>query len=1128
MSSELDRQGLIDIFVIEALEALGVLTKAFHPSDGTTPTPTQLQGQYVWAHKIRGASALYGYHGLALMGALLESTLEEAPSIEDSLWPKSLETLRGMVTSFESQLKVVACGGAEDLSISVRWKGEVGGLFPSLPAVVSSETTLLAPDYLVPALDANVLSQFTPVADKYLQTMESLLHRLREDSRDEEIIYKLYCMAHTLKGSADTIGFKAVGDVARPVEDCIMAIRGGQISLSSDVLGAIGRAVEVIRVLVHRDGGTVAQLQHDVPNVTLALVQIRNGEQMTVSAQPVTPPAPAVQVATAVMDLSSESSDPEVEALSSSRALTDAYLLPVLDAEVLSYFAPEAQEYLESLEAQMLRLEKEEHNPEVIDQLFRTAHTLKGSAYTVGFQAIGDLTHYVEDFMGAVREGRVKIRPGHTDVLLRSVDVVRLLMRRDPASLDLLRERFAIAMQELKQLDQPTTAQVVETGSVVHRVDAPVDQEVRNQEEVEPANATEGKTADGKAAEDHEFIRVSRDRLERLLNLVGELVIGRGRLEQRLHILEQLSQQVLACKGRLVESVHSFEEKHTFTVPTASSDPATAQAQGFTGHSDFGSLELDKYDDFNILARRISEVTADISESMTQLSGSIRRSHEDMSHLAQLTLGMRDEIARARMVPIGTPFTRFRRATREMARATGKEVMLVTSGEHTEVDTGVVERLVDPLIHLVRNAVYHGIESAAIRVTKGKPAAGTIYLHAAHRGNAVLIEVEDDGAGLDVEKIRAKAVERGLISPEVARSMPESEVIKFIFVPGFSTADQIGDQAGRGVGMDVVKRVIESMNGHIDVESVRGVGTKFTLSLPLTLLIATALMVRAGSDRYAIPLPAVREVTMLTTGAHQQMGERSILHIGDEAIEVQPLQQLLSRRSMAVEIGKPVVIMRTAAGMMGIMVDELLGRQEIVIKTLGALKSLDRSIFGGATIDPEGRVVLVLDPARLLAREAKTTVAAEMSSHATVSSDSLVPYGETTEPNASERLLLLIDDSLSIRKFVGRMLESAGYVVHTAVDGEDGLRKASAQNYGLIITDLEMPKLNGFEVIQALRSREQTQQTPVIVMTTRVGEKHRQKALNIGASSYIAKPVEERALIQEIERWIGNESVARQ
>ena len=1123
MDPELDRQSLIDIFVTEASEALDVLAKAFHPSDGTTPTPTQLQAQYVWAHKIRGASGLYGFEGLALMGALLESTLEEAPSIEASCWPKALEILRGMVTSFESQLKVVASGGAEDPSVSARWKGEVDGFCLSLPAMAPSEAALFAPDYLVPTLDVEVLSYFVPEADEYLQTMESLLQRLRQDSKDGETIHTLYRMAHTLRGSAHTIGFKVIADVARPVEDCMLAVREGRFAFSPDVLGAIGRAVEVIRLLMCRDNGKVAQLQHEVPDVTQAFAQICNGEQMTVSAQAAAATSPAVQAATAVMDHTSKSSDPELESRSASSALTDEYLLPVLDAEVLSYFAPEAQEYLESLEAQLLRLEKEVHNPDVIDQLFRTAHTLKGSAYTVGFQSVGDLTHYVEDYMGAVREGRVTILPGHTDVLLRSVDVVRLLMRRDPTSLDLLRQRFAATMQELTQLDQPVAAQGVESESGVHRVDAPVDQEPRNQEAIEPANVTEGK-----AVEDREVIRVSRDRLERLLNLVGELVIGRGRLEQRLHMLEQLSQQVLAYKGRLVDSVHSFEEKHSFTLPTVTSYPAAAQAQGFTGLSDFGSLEFDKYDDFNVLARRISEVTADISESMTQLSGSIRRSHEDMSHLAQLTLGMRDEIARARMVPIGTPFTRFRRATREMARATGKEVTLVTSGEHTDVDTGVVERLVDPLIHLVRNAVYHGIEPAAVRVSKGKPAAGTIYLHAAHRGNAVLIEVEDDGAGLDVEKIRAKAVERGLLRQEVARSMPESEVIKFIFVPGFSTADQIGDQAGRGVGMDVVKRVIESMNGHIDVESVRGVGTKFTLSLPLTLLIATALMVRAGSECYAIPLPAVREVTMLTTGLHQRMGERSILHIGDEAIDVQPLQQLLSRITVAVEIGKPVVIVRTAAGMIGLLVDELLGRQEIVIKPLGSLKSLDRSRFGGATIDPEGRVVLVLDPARLLAREAQAAAVPELSSHATASTDLLVPYAEALEPNASERLLLLIDDSLSIRKFVGRMLESAGYEVDTAVDGEEGLRKASAQHYRLIITDLEMPKLNGYEVIQGLRSREHTRETPVIVMTTRAGDKHRQMALNIGASSYIAKPVEERALIQEIERWIGKEAAARQ
>jgi chemosensory pili system protein ChpA (sensor histidine kinase/response regulator) len=1126
MSAELDRQGLVDIFVTEASEALTIMSNAFHLPDGSMPTPAQLQSQYVWAHKIRGASALYGYEGLALMGALLESTLEEAMSIEDSLWPKTVEILRGMVLSFESQLKVVARGGAEDLSMSARWKGEVDGIFSPSSAVARPEPAVLAAEYVVPTLDAEVLSYFSPEAQEYLDIMESLLHRLREDVGDTETISKLYGMVHMLKESACTIGFSVLCDVAQSVEDCVTASREGRISLSLNELGVIGRAIDTLRLLMRRDDGLVARLQQDVPEVTQSLARICAGEHLTMVPQAVAAIGPVTQVVTAVIDRSEESVGTEVGSLSVSTLLTDEYLIPLLDAEVLSYFAPEAQEYIESLEGQLLRIEKEPDNSAVIDQLFRTAHTLKGSAYTVGFQSLGDLVHYVEDFMMAVREGRIKIVPGHTDVLLRSVDVVRLLMRRDPTSLVTLRQRYASALEGLKHLDQATIAQVEESLGV-YRLDVSVDQEVREQEPVEPAKTANGKTADGKVVEDREVIRVSRDRLERLLNLVGELVIGRGRLEQRLHMLEQLSQQVLACKGRLVESVHSFAEKHTFTLPTAASGSPTSLANGFDGVSDFGSLEFDKYDDFNILARRIGEVTADISESMTQLSGSIRRSHDDMSHLAELTLGMRDEIARARMVPVGTPFTRFHRATREMARATGKEVALVTSGEHTEVDTVVVERLVDPLIHLVRNAVYHGIEPAAVRVSKGKPAAGTVYLHAVHRGNAVLIEVEDDGAGLDVEKIRAKAVERGLIRLEIARSMPESEVIKFIFVPGFSTADQIGDQAGRGVGMDVVKRVIESMNGRIDVESVRGVGTKFTLSLPFTLLIATALMVQVGSERYAIPLQAVREVTMVTAGVHQRMGERSIIHIGEEAIEAQRLEQLLNQRNVAVETGKPVVIVRTAVGMIGIVVDELLGRQEIVVKPLGSLKPLERSSFGGATIDPEGRVVLVLDPARLLSRERQTAAVSELSIQATTSGDSLIPYVETSESKATERLLLLIDDSLSIRKFVGRMLESAGYVVHTAVDGEEGLRKASAECYRLIITDLEMPKLNGYEVIQGLRSREQTQQTPVIVMTTRAGDKHRQMALNIGANSYIAKPVEERALIQEVERWIGKDAAVR-
>ncbi|HEU4683243.1 MAG TPA: hybrid sensor histidine kinase/response regulator [Nitrospira sp.] len=1134
MSSELDRQALVDIFVLEASEAAAALAAAVNPPGDALPSPEELQNQYVWAHKVRGAAGIYGFSGLATLGALLESMLEQASEIETGSWPRAVGILRGMVESFHAQLEVIKTGGQEDPQVSQRWKEEVGTLLPetdSSDPPGSSSVPPLSPDYLVPSIDPDVLSYFAPEAEEYLQTMDSLVQRLRETPGDSESTHALYRTAHTLKGSAHTIGFKVIGDVAHPVEDCMIAVREGRIAASPSLLSTISQAMNVIRLLMRRDENNIPRLQHDVEDVREALGRISRGEpernsSVSPAVSPSRPPA-----AVAVMEPPAQ--DQATDASGDSVQLTDEYLLPQLDPEVLSYFAPEAQEYLESLEAQLLRLEKEPNNAELINQLFRTAHTLKGSAYTVGFQSIGDLTHYVEDFMGAVREGRIKVLPGHADMLLRAVDVVRLLMRRDPTMIDTVRQRFAIAMEGVKQLDRAEPVTAIAQPVARQPVQAEPASEQQDPGEPETARSADVRSKDG-GPEDREVIRVSRDRLERLLNLVGELVIGRGRLEQRLRVLEQLSQQVLACKGRLMDSVRSFEEKHAFTLPSVGSSPNEAiggnfGVTSFPGLSDFGSLEFDKYDDFNILARRISEVTADISESMSQLSGSIRRSHEDMSQLQQLTLGMRDEIARARMVPIGTPFTRFRRATREMARATGKEVTLVTSGEHTEVDTGVVERLVDPLVHLVRNAVFHGIEPAAVRVEKGKPASGTIYLHAAHRGNAVVIEVEDDGAGLDIEKIRAKAVERGLTRADIARSLSEAEVVKFIFMPGFSTADRVGDQAGRGVGMDVVKRVIESMNGHIDVESLRGVGTKFTLHLPLTLLIATALMVRSGNERYAIPLPSVREVTMLAASSLQHVGDRSMIHIGEEAIEVQPLQRLLVRGTAgAVDLGKPVVIVRTGVGPVGLAVDELLGRQEIVIKPIGALKSLAHSAFGGATIDPEGRVVLVLDPGRLISTGAPSGAALEMAEQEIrLPEPEIPPYDEPTDVAGGDKMILLIDDSLSIRKFVGRMLETAGYEVETAVDGEEGLRKASGRNFRLILTDLEMPKLNGYEVIQALRSRPQTQQTPIIVMTTRAGDKHRQMAINVGASSYIAKPVEERALIQELERWIGKETSPR-
>lgn len=1112
MSSEFDRRNLISIFVLEASDGLDALTKALHPPDGAIPTPNDLTDQYIIAHRICGAAALYGFSGVAQLAEYLETLLEQTTSVPTARWGHTVDLMRNITQRLRVIVRTIGQNGAEDAEAIERCWTSIKQRGGGTGFATASESPVHV-DYVVPRLDAEILSYFIPEAEEHLRTIDQLLHVLRDKQDDADSIDKLFRTVHTLKGSAYTVGFQVIGDVARPMEDCMVAVHEKHFPVSEDFLDMLAKATELIRLILRHEPLNVPQLQHDIPPLLHRLAQVAKGTTAL--------PPSADHTDLPCSDFPQH--EPVVGTEVRATDISDRYLIPNLDSEVLSYFIPEAEEYLERLEASLLRLDKEPQNKELINQLFRNAHTLKGSAYTVGFRSIGDLVHYVEDFMGAVRDENFRVLPEHTDLMLQAIDVVRALTRRDLNNVEDLRRRFDAARTELRRLEPDSASET----SPTHPPDAPASPVTTEQSESDEQRAQGDRVLHGASHEEHEYIRVSYVRLERLMNLVGELVIGRGRLEQRLRVLEQLSQQVLGSKNRLVDSVQSFGDKHTFSYQESSASSTAPVSQGLPVFSDFSSLELDKYDDFNILARRISEVTADISESMSQLDESIQRAYDEMSQLQQLTLLMRDEVSRARMVPIGTPFTRFRRAMREVTRDSNKEVSLVTSGEQTEVDAAIVERLVDPLVHLVRNAVYHGIEPAADRIAKGKPAMGTVYLHAAHRGNSITIEVEDDGAGLDLGKIREKALNIGLAQPQQMSAMSDADILQLIFMPGFSTADKVGDQAGRGVGLDVVKRVIEGMNGHIDVESEPGVGTKFTLNLPLTLLIATALLVRAGTEKYAIPLLSIQEVTMPTLSLIREEGNRKLLRIDEQVIELHSLRHILCREPESIDWTMPVVIVRTGGSLMGLAVDELLGRQEIVIKPLGLLKPFEHSFFGGATIDTEGRVVLVLDPSRLTLRRTKESTAGSSYFKTAPFPDQSFPREEVLSNMAQDARLLLIDDSLSIRKFVGKMLESAGYVFDTAVDGEDGLRKASMIDYRMILTDLEMPKLNGFEVIQALRSRPETRHTPLVVMTTRARDKHRQMAMNLGANSYISKPVEERMLLQEVERWLGKAPALR-
>ena len=586
MSADFDRDQLLDIFVAEAGDDMKRFWNALHPEGNADPQPDDVAEFHAVGHKLKGAALLYGFSGLGRLGALLEETLEQVREIPAERWSVALELIRDIVASFRSQVEQIGRGGGEDPSVVEDFIRRCGDVIPPGSPNVSEEVgesaNGLAEGYLIPSLDDEVLSYFSPEADEYLNTIQTLLQRLEGDHKNLETIHQLYRVAHTLKGSAYTVGFQVVGDIAHPIESCMLAVREGQASIAADWIPVIRHAVQVIRVLMARDVQSVSRLQQEVPRVKTALQGLEKGisqapaviatldQTETLPVQEAMPPFPCA----------TDSAEQAADSTSHSSLLAEDYLVPHLDAEVMSYFAPEAQEYLEHLEADLLRVDKNAADPETVHQLFRTAHTLKGSAYTVGFQAIGDLTHHIEDFMGAVREGHLEFLPGHTDVLLRTIDVIRALMRRDPSALGRLRQRFAASLQELKELGRSPSA--VDVPSSILPVNPPAEAVEEPIVVDSPSKGVEGKTG-----EEREVIRVSRERLERLLNLVGELVIDRGRLEQRLKTLNLLAGQVVANKGRLIDAVRTFEDKHTFSFQPSPTAPGEEPAQSLPGVSDF-------------------------------------------------------------------------------------------------------------------------------------------------------------------------------------------------------------------------------------------------------------------------------------------------------------------------------------------------------------------------------------------------------------------------------------------------------------------------------------------------------------------------------------------------------------
>jgi chemosensory pili system protein ChpA (sensor histidine kinase/response regulator) len=585
--------------------------------------------------------------------------------------------------------------------------------------------------------------------------------------------------------------------------------------------------------------------------------------------------------------------------------------------------------------------------------------------------------------------------------------------------------------------------------------------------------------------------------------------------------LRKLVEVLGISRQRLYDKVSEFQEKYEFNRISQAKANNNSNGNGNSGETgnegkpanaapppasggwlDFSELEMDRYDDFNILSRSLTEISADISEVLAQLGGFVGRVGRNIDEFTKVAHHLQDEITQARMIPIGTLYTRLSRTARDAAKVCGKSVELELLGENTRLDNNIVQQITDPLIHLVRNAIAHGIEDAAARKLAGKPEQGRVTVRAFHRGNHVFIEVQDDGRGLDYERIRQTAVQAELVSESEATHLKESELRAFLFHPGFTTATSKTEIAGRGVGLDVVRNNVYNLNGEIEITSEAGHGTCFGVKVPLTLIISQALFVRSGSSTFSMPLAVVEEIRRLRPADIEDVGGKLLTKVRGVVTEVVRLDTVLRLPPIEPINGyMSMVIVRTAGRQVGIVVEEVLGKDEVVIKNLG--NHLRRvKLFPGATVSPDGSLILLVDVNRLTATDAvesdvlipSANAARVFSPGADAVVSGSIPAAAVDELSG-ERVVVNADDSISVRKFVGRILEKAGYSVKLASDGMEAAELIAQVGCHLVVTDIEMPRMNGYELMAHLRQDPATRRIPVLVVTSRAGAKHRERAM---------------------------------
>jgi len=995
--------------------------------------------------------------------------------------------------------------------------------------------------------EAELFEIFRVESSEHLATIGEYISSARERSTPAEPNEELYRALHTLNGSARTADVEAIYTPCAMAEVYIKNCTQAGCVLSEDfpdlletmslhVRGVFkdlsqGESVEKPQALIDRLAVLVEESQQQIETAERA----RESAEAVAEEDEPEDPATSTNLVEVAIELEAELDAAidldEVESKEEPKLeMVDDY-----DDELFEIFLEEAGEILDSSENAMSSWKDEPADLMPVNELQRNLHTLKGGARMAGITPIGDLSHVMESLFEAIVENKVEVGDEVFATLHQAFDQLHKMTNTAGARQPVLTASSLVeeledfiqgkAKTEIDQLgDEPEITKPAEDDiakDVVLADETPATESVTHKVEVLESVAkriVEAKVAEIVPPSDfepapsvnrnesvpvqQELVRVRLGLLDELVNNAGEVNMFHARVEEQVVGISSDLQELDQTISRLANQLRGLEGEAEAQMLSQLQRDEPIDLEASLAGQDFDPLELDRYSKIQQLSRSLAESINDLTSIQNLLTDAVRDTETLLVQQSRVSTGLQDGLMRTRMVPFTTMLPRLRRVVRRTAADLGKKVEFKISGESSELDRKLLDSMVVPLEHMLRNAIAHGIETPDKRKKVGKSKSGHLSVSVSREGNEVIILVEDDGQGIPVDEIRAKAQEKGLIDD--SDNLSDKDIMQLILEAGLSTADKVSQVSGRGVGMDIVNTEIKQLNGQLSIDSRPGEGTSFRATLPFTLAINHALLIQSEDELYAIPMSAVEGVVRVS-------GEEVLTKIDDgdpvveyaeHSYELKQLASILHQRETHIDSNQvvlPVLLLRAGGYRIALLVNDVLGNREVVIKSLGTLLAKLASV-SGATILGDGKVVLVLDVAGLIRAAATTGVK------------------NVSEPVIEHRqqIIMVVDDSITIRKVTSRMLERHNYHVVTAKDGIDAVSKLQETTPDLMLLDIEMPRMDGYELAGHIRNQKEIKDLPIIMITSRTGKKHKDRAMNLGVNQYLGKPYQEGELMDNI------------